>query len=125
MRTRFAPSPTGPLHMGNARTALFNYLFARKEGGTFVLRIEDTDKERSLPEWEKDLLENLHWLGLEWDEGPSCEKGANRFAPEQRGGREDVAEGDLNAPGQYVGEVGPYRQSERTKKKKQKLHTPL
>ena len=69
VRTRFAPSPTGPLHMGNARTALFNYLFAKKEGGTFVLRIEDTDKERSLPEWEKDLLENLHWLGLEWDEG--------------------------------------------------------
>ncbi len=56
--------------MGNARTALFNYLFAKKEGGVFVLRIEDTDKERSAPEWEKDLLENLNWLGLKWDEGP-------------------------------------------------------
>ncbi|MBI4217259.1 MAG: glutamate--tRNA ligase, partial [Parcubacteria group bacterium] len=68
VRTRFAPSPTGPLHMGNARTALFNYLFAKKEGGVFLLRIEDTDKERSEKKWEKDLLENLTWLGLAWDE---------------------------------------------------------
>ncbi|MDO8655100.1 MAG: glutamate--tRNA ligase family protein, partial [bacterium] len=70
IRTRFAPSPTGPLHMGNARTALFNYLFARKEGGVFLLRVEDTDKERSEKKWEEDLLENLTWLGLAWDEGP-------------------------------------------------------
>ncbi|MBI4123174.1 MAG: glutamate--tRNA ligase [Parcubacteria group bacterium] len=70
IRTRFAPSPTGPLHMGNARTALFNYLFSRKEGGVFLLRIEDTDKERSEKRWEEDLLENLTWLGLAWDEGP-------------------------------------------------------
>lgn len=68
VRTRFAPSPTGPLHMGGARTALFNYIFAKKEGGDFVLRIEDTDKERSEQKWEQDLLENLQWLGLEWDE---------------------------------------------------------
>ena len=69
-RTRFAPSPTGPLHMGNARTALFNYLFAKNQKGIFVLRIEDTDRERSKPEWEKDVLENLEWLGLKWNEGP-------------------------------------------------------
>ncbi len=68
VRTRFAPSPTGPLHMGSARTALFNYLFAKKEGGLFVLRIEDTDKERSKPEWEKDIIESLEWLGFKWDE---------------------------------------------------------
>ncbi|MBI2642230.1 MAG: glutamate--tRNA ligase [Candidatus Wildermuthbacteria bacterium] len=85
VRTRFAPSPTGPLHMGNVRTALFNYLFARNKKGDFVLRIEDTDKERSRPEWEQDLLENLKWLGLNWDEG--IEKG---------------------------GPYEPYRQSERT-----------
>ncbi|MDP4008969.1 MAG: glutamate--tRNA ligase [bacterium] len=68
IRTRFAPSPTGPLHMGSVRTALFNYLFARNNGGKFYLRIEDTDKERSLPKWEKDILSSLQWLGLSWDE---------------------------------------------------------
>ena len=62
IRTRFAPSPTGPFHMGSARAALFNYLFAKKEKGVFVLRIEDTDKERSKPEWEDDILQNLQWL---------------------------------------------------------------
>ncbi len=69
-RVRFAPSPTGYLHVGNARTALFNYLFARKTGGQFILRIEDTDKERSKPEYETALIEDLKWLGTEWDEGP-------------------------------------------------------
>ncbi|MDO8470800.1 MAG: glutamate--tRNA ligase [bacterium] len=85
IRTRFAPSPTGLLHMGNARTALFNYLFAKNQGGDFVLRIEDTDKERSKPEYEQDVLDNLRWLGLEWTEGVEKE-----------------------------GFYGPYRQSERT-----------
>lgn len=70
IRVRFAPSPTGPLHMGGARTALFNYLFAKQKGGVFILRIEDTDKERSTLESEKDIIENLKWLGLNWDEGP-------------------------------------------------------
>jgi nondiscriminating glutamyl-tRNA synthetase len=84
VRVRFAPSPTGLLHIGGARTALFNYLFAKKYEGVFILRIEDTDKERSKPEFEKDILESLKWLGIEWDEGP------------------DVG-----------GDYGPYRQSER------------
>ena len=88
-RCRIAPSPTGPLHIGTARTALFNYLFARQTGGTFVLRLEDTDKARSSPEFEQDILDGLHWLGLEWDEGP------------------EVA--DRPASGGF----GPYRQSER------------
>jgi nondiscriminating glutamyl-tRNA synthetase len=70
VRLRFPPSPTGPLHMGNARTLLFNYLFAKKEEGTIVFRVEDTDKERSSMAWEKDITENLQWLGLNWDEGP-------------------------------------------------------
>lgn len=65
---RFAPSPTGPLHIGGARTALFNYFFAKRHGGKFILRIEDTDKERSKEEYEKDIFEGLAWLGLEWDE---------------------------------------------------------
>lgn len=85
IRARFAPSPTGPLHMGSVRTALFNYLLAKQQGGSFILRVEDTDKERSKPEWEKDLLDNLAWLNLNHDEGPI-------------------------AGGPY----GPYRQSERT-----------
>jgi glutamyl-tRNA synthetase len=69
VRVRFAPSPTGFLHVGNARTALFNWLVARHQHGAFVLRIEDTDAERSKPEYERQLIEDLRWLGLEWDEG--------------------------------------------------------
>jgi nondiscriminating glutamyl-tRNA synthetase len=84
MRVRFAPSPTGKLHVGNARTALFNWLLARGRGGTFVLRIEDTDTERSTPESEAGILGDIRWLGLNWDEGP-----------------------DVGGP------YGPYRQSER------------
>lgn len=84
MRLRFAPSPTGALHLGNARTAIYNWLLARGQGGTFVLRIEDTDVERSTPESEAGILEDLRWLGLTWDEGP-----------------------DVGGP------YGPYRQSER------------
>jgi len=84
MRVRFAPSPSGHLHVGNARTALFNWLLARGAGGTFVLRIEDTDTARSTQESEKSFEEDLRWMGLDWDEGP--EKG---------------------------GPSGPYRQSER------------
>jgi nondiscriminating glutamyl-tRNA synthetase len=84
MRVRFAPSPTGQLHVGNARTALFNWLLAHGKDGTFILRIEDTDAERSTRESEVSILEDLRWLGLDWDEGP------------------DVG-----------GAHGPYRQSER------------
>jgi len=70
IRVRIAPSPTGPLHIGTARTALFNYLYARHVGGTFLLRLEDTDVARSTAAFEKDILDGLHWLGLTWDEGP-------------------------------------------------------
>lgn len=84
MRLRFAPSPTGQLHVGNARTALFNWLLARAHGGQFILRIEDTDRERSTTASERAILDDLAWLGLTWDEGP-----------------------DIGGP------CGPYRQSER------------
>lgn len=70
VRTRFAPSPTGHLHIGGARTALFNFLYARHHGGQFVLRIEDTDRERSTDEYTEAILEGLKWLSLDWDEGP-------------------------------------------------------
>lgn len=70
VRVRFAPSPTGYLHVGGARTALINWLFARKHGGSFVLRIEDTDAARSTPEMTREILEGLSWLGITWDEGP-------------------------------------------------------
>jgi nondiscriminating glutamyl-tRNA synthetase len=72
MRVRFAPSPTGHLHVGNARTALFNWLLARGSGGTFILRVEDTDVERSTPESEAGIQRDLQWLGLDWDEGPDA-----------------------------------------------------
>ncbi len=90
VRVRFAPSPTGLLHIGGARTALFNYLFAKKNKGTFVLRIEDTDKERSLKEHEKNILNSMSWLGLDWDEGVSASDHSEE-----------------------IGEFAPYRQSER------------
>lgn len=70
IRVRIAPSPTGALHIGTARTALFNYLFAKQKKGRLILRIEDTDKKRSEKRWEQDIIENLRWLGIKWDEGP-------------------------------------------------------
>ena len=84
MRVRFAPSPTGHLHVGNARTALFNWLLARHHGGTYILRVEDTDRERSTAASEAAIKDDLRWLGLTWDEGIDA-----------------------------GGEVGPYRQTER------------
>ncbi|PIP93377.1 MAG: glutamate--tRNA ligase [Bdellovibrio sp. CG11_big_fil_rev_8_21_14_0_20_39_38] len=91
VRVRFAPSPTGYLHIGGARTALYNYLFAKKNGGVFLLRIEDTDQERSKKEYEIEMMKDLKWLGIDWTEGPDC-----------------------------GGEYGPYRQSERMNLYKEK-----
>ena len=85
VRVRIAPSPTGDPHVGTAYIALFNLAFARKHGGQFILRIEDTDQRRSTPESEAAILRSLRWCGLQWDEGP-----------------------DVGGP------VGPYRQSERS-----------
>ena len=78
VRTRFAPSPTGYLHVGGARTALFNWLFARKHGGSFILRVEDTDEARNTDEARQAIFDGMRWLGLDWDEGP--DKGGN-FGP--------------------------------------------
>ncbi|MGH2457090.1 MAG: glutamate--tRNA ligase family protein, partial [Candidatus Limnocylindria bacterium] len=89
IRVRMAPSPTGPLHIGTARTSLYNHLFARHTRGTYVLRVEDTDIARSTPEFERDIIDNLHWLGITWDEGPQV------------------------AGGEEIGPYGPYRQSQR------------
>lgn len=72
IRVRFAPSPTGNLHVGSARTAIFNWLFARRHGGKFILRIEDTDRERSKDEYTRSILEGMRWLGMDWDEGPEA-----------------------------------------------------
>jgi len=84
-----APSPTGPLHIGTARTSLYNFLFARHVGGTYVLRVEDTDVARGTEAWESDIIDNLHWLGIAWDEGPQV------------------------AGGEDIGPYAPYRQSQR------------
>ncbi|WP_457568202.1 glutamate--tRNA ligase [Desulfurobacterium sp.] len=87
VRVRFAPSPTGFMHVGNARTALFNYLFARHNNGTFILRIEDTDTERHSEEAVKVIYEALKWMGLDWDEGP--EKGG-KYGPYRQSERRDI-----------------------------------
>jgi glutamyl-tRNA synthetase len=89
VRVRFAPSPTGPLHVGGARTALFNYLFAKKNKGKFVLRIEDTDKERSEQKWTDEIIEQLKWLGIQWDEGPDID---GKFGPYKQSQRLDIYE---------------------------------
>ena len=86
-RVRFAPSPTGFFHIGSARTALFNWLYARHTGGTFVLRIEDTDKERNGEEYLNVLKDGMKWLGLDWDEGPDV--GGN-YGPYFQSKRDDI-----------------------------------
>ena len=96
IRVRFAPSPTGYLHVGGARTALFNWLWARKTGGKFVLRIEDTDEARSTVESVNGMLHDLKWLGLDWDEGPEYGDGIDPYK-------------------QQKGDKGPYFQSQRWK----------
>jgi nondiscriminating glutamyl-tRNA synthetase len=83
-RVRFAPSPTGRLHLGSARTALFNWLFARGSGGAMVLRLEDTDRERSAEEYERDILDSLRWMGLDWDEGPDIGGGHGPYRQSER-----------------------------------------
>ena len=92
IRVRMAPSPTGPLHIGTARTSLYNYLFARHVGGTYVLRIEDTDLARGTVENEQDIIDNLHWLGITWDEGPQVARGDDigPFAPYRQSQRMDL-----------------------------------
>ena len=93
-RLRIAPSPTGAMHVGTGRTALFNWLYARHTGGVFIVRIDDTDDERSLPEYETDILAGLRWLGLDWDEGVEVGgphgtyRQSDRYPPVPGGGRE-------------------------------------
>jgi glutamyl-tRNA synthetase len=87
VRVRFAPSPTGHTHLGSGRTALYDYLLARQTGGSFILRIEDSDRKRYVPGAEKELMSTLHWLGLEWDEGPDV--GGN-YGPYRQSERKDI-----------------------------------
>lgn len=84
VRTRIAPSPTGPVHIGTARTALFNYLFAKQNKGKFILRIEDTDKERSEQKWTEEIIEQLKWLEIKWDEGPDVDGKMGPYKQSQR-----------------------------------------
>ena len=85
VRVRFAPSPTGYFHIGGARTALFNWLYAKHTGGTFVLRIEDSDTERNTKESLNSLLSNLRWMGLDWDEGPEVGGSYGPYFQSERG----------------------------------------
>jgi len=91
IRVRIAPSPSGHLHVGTARTAVYNWLFARKHGGTFILRIEDTDQSRSFPEMTASIMDSLKWMGLDWDEGPYFQ--SQRTALYQRAADELLAQG--------------------------------
>jgi len=84
MRVRFAPSPTGQLHVGNARTALFNWLLARRHDGAFILRIEDTDFERSTKESKRGIVEDLRWMGLDWTEGVEAGGGKGPYRQSER-----------------------------------------
>ena len=86
-RTRFSPSPTGHLHLGGGRTALYDYLLARQTGGQFILRIEDTDRKRFVPEAEQEIIDGLHWLGLSWDEGPDV---GGPYAPYRQSERKEI-----------------------------------
>src|ERR1700731_3545489 len=91
VRVRFSPAPTGSLHVGSARTALFNWLYARHHGGEFVLRIEDTDQARSRPEWATGIEDTLRWLGLDWD-GAAVHQ-SQRFAEYRAAAEQLVGEG--------------------------------
>src|SRR5688572_2766618 len=109
-RVRFAPSPTGYLHVGGARTALFNWLFARRNGGTFVLRIEDTDVARNTPEAMAAILDGLRWLGIDWDEGPEAGGNHGPYFQSQRQAIYDDYLARLTASGQtYTEENGSVR----------------
>src|SRR5512133_1790870 len=108
-RVRFAPSPTGYLHGGGARTALFNWLFARREGGTFVLRIEDTDAERSSDEMVTGILDGLRWLGLDWDEGPDVDGPHAPYFQSQRLDKYRRAAEQLLADGRAFRDEGAIR----------------
>ena len=92
IRLRVAPSPTGPLHIGHARTALFNFLFAQKRKGTFILRIDDTDTERSKKQWEEEIIKGLKGLGLHWQEGPDC---GGPLGPYRQSERKEIYQTDL------------------------------
>lgn len=110
VRVRFAPSPTGDLHVGGARTALFNWLMARKLGGTFILRVEDTDGARNTAEASAGIIKGLRWLGLDWDEGPEVGGGCGPYFQSQRKAIYDAYLAKLKASGRvYTEENGAVR----------------
>jgi glutamyl-tRNA synthetase len=109
VRTRFAPSPTGFLHVGGARTALFNWLYARHHGGTFILRVEDTDAKRNTPEAYEVIYQGLRWLGLDWDEGPQVGGDYGPYFQSQRGTIYESYLAKLEAGGHLYEDEGAIR----------------
>ena len=99
IRVRFAPSPTGYLHLGNIRTALFNFLFMKREAGQFILRVEDTDLERSKPEYREALVEDMAWMGIRWEEGPGVDGPYGPYLQSERLGHYKKAVDKLIAEG--------------------------
>jgi glutamyl-tRNA synthetase len=109
IRTRFAPSPTGYLHVGGARTALFNWLFARSQGGTFVLRVEDTDEARNTDAARQAIFDGMEWLGLDWDEGPGIGGAYGPYFQSERKGIYDAWFDKLHAAGRLYEDAGAWR----------------
>jgi glutamyl-tRNA synthetase len=109
VRTRFAPSPTGYLHVGGARTALFNWLYARRHGGAFILRVEDTDEARNTPEARQAILDGMRWLGLDWDEGPEKGGGHGPYFQSARGNVYDAWFEKLVRAGRVYQDNGAWR----------------
>lgn len=125
VRTRIAPAPSGSIHVGNARTALYNWLFARRNGGTFILRIEDTDAKRATDEAYAAVLEDLRWLGLQWDEGPETGGSFGPYRQSERMERYDAAAQDLVARGHaYRCYCTPEELAERRKQAMSAHQTP-
>ena len=100
LRTRFAPSPTGFLHIGGVRTALFNWLLARHHGGQFILRIDDTDQQRHVEDAVKRILDGFRWIGIDWDEGPGGRRSVRPVLPV-------AADRELPRGGRAAGRLGP------------------
>src|SRR5918996_4510282 len=125
VRTRIEPAPSGSIHVGNARSALYNYLFARQQGGKFVLRIADTDAKRATDENYLAVLEDLGWLGLEWDEGPEVGGDHGPYRQSERADRyASAARGLLDSEHAYPCYCTPEELEERRKAAQQERRTP-
>src|SRR6185369_3533706 len=125
IRTRFAPSPTGFLHIGGVRTALFNWLYARRHGGRFILRIDDTDQERNVEAALAPILHGFHWLGMQWDEGPEVGGPYAPYFQSKRNARYQAAVEQLLAGGHAYRDYSRTEEMEAERKESEKAGKPF